>query len=166
MPKLTYLTLVLAAAALAQDKLPAGDFGRAPLKAPSTVTSRIEKAGANAVTSSSLREVIAREVVVAPGDVQIFASSFDFSGAAKVAIAVTSLSDPASTFAKIRLVTAWAAPGDWFVGSDMIFGSNFIFTDAGGATVPVYGQALKVAVFNDSAKPVRITQLSVYAVAR
>jgi hypothetical protein len=48
----------------------------------------------------------------------------------------------------------------------VILGSDFYYYDHGGATVPVYGPLMKLAVTNDGGTPVKITQLAAYAVAR
>jgi hypothetical protein len=51
------------------------------------------------------------------------------------------------------------------VVTDVIFGSDFVYTDHGGATVPVYAPFMRLVVTNDGVSAVRITQLSAYAVA-
>lgn len=150
--------------AVAGDQSTAGDLGKGPaklvtVKAKSEITSL-------AITSTTMREVIASEVTIAANGNAIFQSTLDFSGADKVGMAVTTLSDSNSTMTKVRFGVAWAAPGDWYVLTDMVLGSGFYFIDHGGATVPVYGPFLKVIVFNDGTTPVRITQLSVNTVAR
>ena len=67
---------------------------------------------------------------------------------------------------KARIGFAWASPGDWFNYTDVILGSTFYFNDHGAITVPVYGRHMRIVVWNDGATTLRITQLSVNAVAR
>ena len=86
-------------------------------------------------------------------------------GSERVGISVTTLSDPRSRLTNVRIGVAFAAPGDWYVITDVIFCSDFFYYDHGGATVPVYGPLMKLAVSNDGATPARITQLVAYAVA-
>jgi len=164
--------LIIAATSIAiaadQNQTKAGMFGKAPAKMTAMVVPFVSngQTASAAITSTPIREVMAKEITVAAGDHAILESNSDFSGAGKVGLAVTTLSDPKSTMTNVRFGMAWAGPGDWYVLTDVIDGSMFYYLDHGGATVPVYGPSLKVAVFNDGSTPVTITQLSVNAVAR
>ena len=81
-----------------------------------------------------------------------------------MAISVTTL-DNETFLTKIRIGVAFAAYGSWYVLTDVIKGSTFVFKNHGGATVPVYGPAMKLMIFNDGDTPVKLSQLTVYAVA-
>jgi len=116
-------------------------------------------------TSTSLRQVLATEYTIAPGATAVFEWLWDLSGSERVGISVTTFSDPRSRLTNVRIGVAFAAPGDWYIVSDVILCSSFYYFDHGGATVPVYGPRMELAVSNDGATPVRITQLAVYAVA-
>ena len=138
-----------------------GDLGKASIKtAPRAVTSNATAAG------SSVRSVVAVNQTIYPG--YVFDSgelAIDFSGAENVAIAISSSSDLTSTVIGVE----WAAPGDYFVLTDMVLGSDLVAPNApgmGGGRVPVYGPALKIVVLNAGTTPVTIRQLSVYACFR
>lgn len=143
------------------------NLGKAPLtsvKKPGTkfATSTTP----SAVASTTLRELlIAKEVTIAAKDNAIFEAASDFTGTQTVGVSITSLSDPNTKLTNVRVGVAFAAPGDFYVLSDMIKCNTFYYQDHGGATVPVYGPLIKLLVFNDGATPVKITQLAVYAVA-
>jgi hypothetical protein len=109
--------------------------------------------------------VLATEYTIAPGATAFFEWLWDLSGSERVGISVTTLSDPRSRLTNVRIGVAFAAPGDWYIVTDVILCSSFYYFDHGGATVPVYGPRMELAVSNDGATPVRITQLVAYAVA-
>ena len=44
--------------------------------------------------------------------------------------------------------------------------SDFQYPDHGEAVVPVFGSTMKLVVFNDDTKPIKITRLSVQAINR
>jgi hypothetical protein len=144
----------------AQDQTAAGNLGKADFGKAQTIRTFA------AVTSNPMREVLAKDVTIAAGDNAMFTWSSDLSGSDKVGISITSLGDPNTRLTKLRIGVAFAAPGDWFIMSDMVLCSSFYYYDHGGATVPVYGPFMKLALFNDGTTPVKITQLAVYAVAR
>ena len=152
--------------AVADDQPKAGGFGKAPAKTVTVKARTAESTSQAAITSNQIRQVIAKEAIIAAKDHAIFEVTADFSGADKVGLTVTTLSDSNSKLTDVRFGIAWAAPGEWYVLTDTVLGNTFYYYDHGGATVPVYGPFLKVAVFNDGTTPVTITQLSVNAVAR
>jgi hypothetical protein len=154
------LLALLVSAGGAQDT-GAGDLGKAQLgKAPERrTTMSFGDWGAYPA-----RQVLAAEYTIAPGTTAYFAWPADLSGSERVGISVTTLSDPRSRLTNVRIGVAFAGPGEWYVLTNVILGSSFFYYDHGGATVPVYGPFLKLAVTNDGALPVRITQLAVYAV--
>jgi len=157
------IALVLVATAGAADRK-AGDLGKVNLgKAPAARAPA--PADSVTVTPTVQRAVMAREVTIFPGTTAFFDFPNDLSGCQQIGISVTSLSDPQSTLSNIRIGVAFAGPGDWYVVTDVIFGSDFVYTDHGGATVPVYAPFMRLVVTNDGASAVRITQLSAYAVA-
>jgi hypothetical protein len=127
---------------------------------------RAAAVGNAAVSSTTLRETLAKNVTIAANDYAAFEWGADLSGADKVGISLTTLGDPSSRLTKVRIGVAFAAPGDWYILSDVILGSSLYFLDHGGVTVPVYGPFMKLIVFNDGTTPVQITQLAAYAVAR
>jgi len=110
--------------------------------------------------------VLAREHIIAPGTIAFFEWQADLSGSERVGISITTFSDPRSRLTNVRIGVAFAAPGDWYIVSDVILGSSFFHFDHGGATVPVYGPRMMLAVSNDGVTDVRITQLVAYAVVR
>lgn len=157
-----FLLAVLISIAGAQDKA-AGDLGKAKLgKAPAA---RAAASTSESVSSNTMRQVLAREYTIYPGTTAFFEWFADLSGSERVAISVATFSDPYSRLDQVRIGVAFAAPGDWYVYSDVIFGGSFYYLDHGGATVRVYGPRMKLAVSNDGSTPVRITQLAAYAVA-
>ncbi len=143
-----------------------GAYGKAPAARSNAKDHTPATATSAAVSSTPLREVIASNVTIAANDSAIFEWKVDLSGADKVGISVTTLGDANSRLTKVRIGVAFAAPGDWYILSDVILCSSFYYYDHGGVTVPVYGPFMKVAVFNDGSTPVQITQLAAYAVAR
>jgi hypothetical protein len=157
---LFFITTVLTISIVhAQDQTAAGNLGKADFGKART------RAFA-ALSSNPMREVLAKDITVTPGDNAMFAWNADLSGSGKVGISITSLGDPNTRLTKVRIGVAFAAPGDWYILSDMITCSSFYYYDHGGATVPVYGPYMKLIVFNDSTASVKITQLAVYAVSR
>lgn len=155
----TLLTL-LSSTGAAQDK-GIGDLGKAPLeKAP------VRRSAVSASDSYPIRQVLAAEYTIAPGTYTAFDWPADLSGSERVGISVTTLSDPRSRLTNVRIGVAFAAPGEYYVVTDVILGSSFFYYDHGGATVPVYGPNMRLIVSNDGASPVRITQLTVYAVVQ
>jgi hypothetical protein len=155
----TLLTLLVSTGA-AQDK-GIGDLGRAPsAKAPA------RRSAVSTSDSYTLRQVLAAEYTIAPGTFATFDWPPDLSGSERVGISVTTLSDPRSRLNNVRIGVAFAAPGEYYVVTDVILGSSFFYYDHGGATVPVYGPYMRLIVSNDGAAPVRITQLTAYAVVQ
>ena len=146
----------------AQDR-GAGDIGKPQVaKGPAR---RASVPTSDSGASSTLYQVLAREYTIAPGTTAFFECPWDLSGSERVGISVTTFSDPRSRLTNVRIGVAFAAPGEWYVVTDVILGSSFFNYDHGGATVPVYGPRMELAVSNDGATPVRITQLAAYAVA-
>jgi hypothetical protein len=156
------LWALLISIASAEDWV-AGDLGKAPFgKVPAA---RIAASASDWGSSNNLRQVLVREFTIAPG-ASAFAEWFsDLSGSERVGISVTTASDPRSRLTNVRIGVAFAAPGEWYIVSDVILCSSFYYSDHGGVTVPVYGPRMKVVVSNDGSAPVRITQLAAYAVA-
>ena len=156
------LFTLLVAIGDAEDRA-AGDLGKAPFgKAPDRRTAVF---ASDWGTSKTARQVLAAEYTILPGTTVFFEWLRDLSGSESVGISVTTLSDPRSRLTDVRIGVAFAAPGAWYIVSDVIFCSSFFYFDHGGATVPVYGPLMKLAVSNDGVTPVRITQLVAYAVA-
>ena len=158
------ILFVLAAPAARTQNHAADALWKAPagrLPAPRAASDSSDPGAAN-----SKRIVFAREFVLLPGSTTYFEWLTDLSGAERVAISMTTLSDPAADLSQVRVGVAFASPGDWYIITDVIFGSSFFYRDHGGATVPVYGPLMKLAVSNDGVIPVRLTQLVAYAVLR
>jgi hypothetical protein len=157
------LFAVLTAGASAQDRA-AGDLGKADFgRAPSA------RAAAMSTDSSpayGMRQVLAREYTIMPHSIAFFDLAADLSGAKKVGISVTTASDLASRLSNVTIGVAFAAPEEYYVLTDVIFGSDFYYYDHGGATVPVYGPIMRLCVTNNSSTLVRITQLTAYAVVQ
>jgi hypothetical protein len=145
----------------AQDRA-AGDLGKA--QSGKASAGRIAASASESAASNSLRQVLAKEYTLPPGTTTFFEWLSDLSGSGRVGISVTTMSDPRSSLTNIRIGVAFAAPGDLYVVSDVILGNSFYYFDHGGATVPVYGPRMMLAVSNDGVTPVRITQLAAYAV--
>src|SRR5262249_16299375 len=132
---------------------------------PKPETRKAAKFSADWEYSYTSRQVLAREFTIQPGATAYFEYDDYLSGSERVGISVTTASDPRSRLTNVRIGVAFAAPGDWYIVTDVILCSSFYYYDHGGATVPVYGPLMKLAVSNDGATPVRITQLAAYAVA-
>jgi hypothetical protein len=145
----------------AQNRV-AGDLGKAQLVKTPDRPSKVSASDWG--MSNTKRQVLAAEYIIPPGVTAFFEWLTDLSGSERVGISVTTLSDPRSSLTDVRIGVAFAAPGEWYVVSDVIWCSSFFYSDHGGATVPVYGPLMKLAVSNDGATPVRITQLVAYAV--
>jgi len=109
--------------------------------------------------------VLAREYTILPRSTVYFDVPADLSGSQSVGISLATFSDPRSSLANVRIGVAFAAPGDWYIISDVILGSSFYYYDHGAATVPVYGPFMRLILSNDGPTLVRITQLAVYSVA-
>jgi hypothetical protein len=155
---LAVLTSIAGAKDRAAGDLAKANFGKAPAARAAVSTSE-------AVSPTTIRQVLAREFTILPGTTAFFEWSADLSGADHVGISLTTLSDPQSRLTQVRIAVAFAAPGDWYILTDVILCNSFYYLDHGGATVPVYGPLMKLLVSNDGSTPVRITQLSAYAVA-
>jgi hypothetical protein len=161
------LLLTLVSLAFAGDQPTAAlTLGKAPAKPTASAKLRQAESSAAATASNPIIETLATLVTIDPHSNAIFQAQSDFTGADKMGFSVTTLSDSNSKMTQVRFGVAWAAPGNWFVLTDMILGNSFYYYDHGGATVPVYAPILKIVVFNDGATPVTITQLSAYGVAR
>ena len=159
---LALLTLLVATAG-AQEKPAAGDVGKAePMTAPAA---RAPESTGDYPSSSTFRQVLAREYTILPRSTVYFDVPADLSGSQSVGISLATFSDPRSSLANVRIGVAFAAPGDWYIISDVILGSSFYYYDHGAATVPVYGPFMRLILSNDGPTLVRITQLAVYSVA-
>jgi hypothetical protein len=155
------LFALIAPRAGAEDRW-AGDLGKADLgKAPSA---RAADANTDSGSSAAIRRVLAREYTLPPHTIAFFDMPADLSGAKQIGISITSASDSRTRLSDVTIGVAFAAPGEYYVLTDVIFGSNFYYTDHGGATVPVYGPLMRLVVTNDTPSLVRITQLAAYAV--
>jgi hypothetical protein len=131
--------------------------------AATTRTAKSEAASAAAVTTSNmLYEALVTadaSITVQPGTWWISPEShLDFSGADHAAIA---LNAPYVDLTGLRIVPAWASPGMWFNFTDI--SNSFALFDHTGLFTPVYGQHLKVGLYNGSSAPLEIKQLTVYA---
>jgi hypothetical protein len=160
------LVAVLVSVAGAQNQRAGEQFGkagvgRAPERAAAVTTNN---ATVTPTGSTALRQVLAAEYTVLPGTTAYFEWATDLSGAEKVGISITTLSDPRSTLTNLRFGVAFAAPGDWYIVSDVFFGSDFFYNDHGAFTTRVYGPLMKVSVSNDGDTAVRITRLVANAV--
>jgi hypothetical protein len=164
-----YLSVVITALVIAppiapaqQEKTIVGYLGRAAEKLETKSSSLSKRAAQSATGSIVVREMLARDVTIQPGANGQYELGVDISGADQVTVTLTSLGD--SDFSKVRIATAFAAPGEWYVLTSLTRGSGLAFLDHGAITVPVAGPVLKVLVFNDDIVPVKIRQLAVYTV--
>jgi hypothetical protein len=140
----------------------AGDLGKAPMDKAPAARSPVSTSDSSSYT---LRQVLAREYTISPGTTAFIEWQSDLTGAQRVGISVTTLTDPRSKLTDVRIGVAFAAPGEYYTVSDVILGSSFYYSDHGAATVPVYGPRMLLSVSNDGSTSVRITQLVAYAVA-
>lgn len=154
------LLVLLAPIAGAADRAAGnlGKAGRAPAGRPAV-------SAAESSSPNTIRQVLAREFTLLPGTTTFFDWSADLSGSQRVGIALTTASDPRSSLTDVRIGVAFAAPGDWYIISDVILCSTFYYIDHGAVTVPVYAPLMRLVVSNDGGAPVRITQMTAYAVA-
>src|SRR5258706_7692423 len=119
---LSALLLALVSIAAAQEKT-AGDLGKAKLgKAPAI---RAAVSTSESLSSSTMRQVLARELTIFPGTTVYLEWLTDLSGSERVGISVTTLSDPYSRLSNVRIGVAFAAPGDWYIVGDVILGGTF-----------------------------------------
>ena len=118
-----------------------------------------------ATTLSSVTVYEAFTGLVIPGGQNLnLTSAQDWTGADHVSIAIEC---PGSTNLKnIALVVYWAIPiVNFYTLTDIIEGSNFLFTNQGGAVVPTYGNQLQVTVVNQGSNTIACDQLTIYAIA-
>jgi hypothetical protein len=137
------------------------DLGKRAAQQSTKAATTRSAAGAG---GSYVRTVLAKDVVVKPKETVQFELDGDIGGAEQVVISATSLGD--SNLSKVRFVTAFAGPDEWYVASNVTSGNTFAFTDHGAITVQVAGPGVKVAVVNDDTVAITIRQLSVYAAGR
>ncbi len=104
--------------------------------------------------------VIGKNFTIYPGRYADFKLPVNYflDMAAKVGISILSGYSLDGTF----IVPYFAAPGALYSAVDLIDGSEFAFSNQGGATVPVYGAHLVVRVYNHGQFPVQYKQLSVH----
>jgi hypothetical protein len=85
----------------------------------------------------------------------------DYTGAERVSITIgcdSSLKD-------VALVVYWSTSIATIpIGTSVITSDSLLFTNAGGAVVPVFGQQFQIEVRNGGSTPVSCPQLSAYAV--
>jgi hypothetical protein len=153
------LLFALASITGAQERV-AGDLGKVNLGEAPVSRAVVSKEA----SSTSFHQVLGREFTVLPGYTTWFEWGTDLTGSQKVGISITTLSDVRSSLSNVRIGVAFAGPGDWYVITDVIHGSDFFYIDHGGATVSVYGPFMKLLITNDGPTPIRITQVSAYAV--
>jgi hypothetical protein len=117
-----------------------------------------------AITSTTISEILGQNFSVDPGkSIRLFAKS-DFTGAERASIAI--YADPSVNIVKTRISVWWGVPNaQTYAVQDILSGSNYPYLNTGGGNVPVYGTSLFVDVNNDSDSSVTIQQLTVYAVA-
>lgn len=162
-----YLSLVMATVSVAasiasaqQGNAIVGEFGQASQNREAKSSGK--RAAESPTGSIVIREMLAKEVTIQPGANGQYELGIDISGADQVTISLTSLGD--SDLSKVRIATAFAAPGEWYILTSVTPGSRLAFLDHGGITVPVAGPGLKVMVFNEDSVPVKIRQLVAYTV--
>ena len=164
-----YAILTLLASGLFAGEIPsipAGVLGKAPEARP---TARMtEAAQPRGVVSASPAPGVIKETLIQstasrtiqPDDYILVESLADYTGADRVSIALTTLGVNARA---VAILPGWAAmPGNWYNLTD--FSQQWAASDHTGLNTPVYGQALKIMLYNTGTTPIDIKQLTVYAV--
>lgn len=154
--------LTLATAGKAEEKQSIlekiGDLGKAaPISAKGSPSRSAASSG------SGVRVTVASNSTIQPGAFLDYGQlSPDYGGAENINVAI-SASAPNSNLSGTTILLAWAAPGEFFVVTDVIKGNSLAFQDSGGGKAPVYGSGLRILVANDGTAPITIKQLTVYA---
>lgn len=121
--------------------------------------------GPRAVNSTTIGEVLAKNVTLAPGASQKFFAQSDFTGTESVKIAFYAAAD--QDLSSTNYLVWWSVPdADNYAVSDYLQGKYFAFLNTGGAFVQTYGNQLLIEMRNDGKNPVTISQITLYAVAR
>ncbi len=123
-------------------------------------TDRIATAATTGVFSSG--EVVAQGFTIARNTCMDFDSSQDFTGADRVSINIFALN---ANISATQIIPLFGVPNSPYLGptSDLIDGSNFVYSDGGGGTVSVGGSDLRIRVCNNSKNSMRYDQLTAYA---
>ena len=102
-------------------------------------------------------------IVLPPGQTINLTSVIDWTGADHVSIAIEC---PTSTsLQRVQLFVTWGiALAPFYTTTDVILGSNLLFSNMGGATVPAYGNNLQIVMANSGSTTVACDQLTVYGV--
>ncbi len=118
-----------------------------------------------ALTSTTISEVLATNLTLQPATSQQLFAKSDFSGVEKVQLGFYAAPD--QDISVTNYLVWWAIPDAPNYGvTDYLEGQNFAFLNSGGAYVATYGNELMVEVRNNGTKPVVITQITAYAIAR
>jgi hypothetical protein len=118
-----------------------------------------------AINSTTITEIIAQNVTLAPGDDQQFYAQSDFSGVDRVNLAF--YATPDQDLSKTNYLVWWAVPNAAnYSVVDYVQGQYFAFLNSGGATLLPYGNQLLIEARNNGTQSATISQITVFGVAR
>ncbi len=145
---------------------PAPHFDAASAKRParSMQVKRDDDSGSN-VESLSNFEVFTG-LTIAPGQTLTLLGSLDWTGASTASIAIEC---PASTSLQdTAILVYWQMPSftNTYTATSGLLGSDFLFSNMGGAVVSVFGNFFGLQVTNAGSSPVACDQLTVYGVVQ
>ena len=141
---------------------PQFDIAHSQRPAKSMQVKREDTTGANTDSLSVFQ--IFGPLTIAPGQTINLFSTADWTGASSVAIAIEC---PASTsLVNSAISVYWQLPAftNTYTFTSAVLGSDFLFTNVGGAVVPVFGTVLGLQVTNAGSAPVVCDQLTIYGV--
>jgi hypothetical protein len=100
-------------------------------------------------------------VTISPGSSVNLDAQFDYSTTDTVRVTVRSAGSDLSNFV---MSSYWAVPHLSSYGvADVVVGTSFPYMNAGGATFNTYGSQFRLQVTNNSANPITLTQVLVFA---
>jgi hypothetical protein len=134
-------------------------------KATNAPRIRPKSVGSRAVTSTTISELLAKDLTLQPGESKQLYAESDFSGTESVALGFIGPND--QDFTNTNYLVWWGpANAPSYVVSDYLQGEYFSFLNSGGSQVTTYGNELMIEVRNDGKIPVTFSQITAYAVAR
>jgi hypothetical protein len=118
-----------------------------------------------AIASTTIFELVAQNVTLQPGGSQQFYTQSDYTGVDKVALGFYAATD--QDLSATNYLVWWAIPGaSSYVVGNYVPGNTFPFLNTGGVQLATFGNQLMVEMRNNGTKPVTITQITAYAIAR
>jgi hypothetical protein len=151
--------LLLGASLLAQDQ--PKPVPPAPKELLGQATRNLQPRTVGPNTSTFETEVVMEGASITIQPSQWFAlpqSKLDFSDATHASIAIQ---NAYNDITGLRIAAAWAGSGGWFNFTDISPRGSFPVLDHGSLYTPVYASTLKVLLYNESAVPIEVKQVTV-----